>query len=65
MGVGDGEPIHSQVIGVGASMVFPVQPPLSNSCVPFLLPHKGIPKGDALMAEIWAMIGKGAVIPLP
>ncbi len=54
-----------EVIRVGVSLVFPVQPPLSNSCIPFLLPHEGNPKRDALMGEIQAMVTKGAGIPLP
>ncbi len=54
-----------EVVRVGASLVFPVRPPLSNLCVPFSLPPEGNPKRDALMAEIRAMVAKGAVIPLP
>ena len=42
-----------KVIWVGASLVFPVQPPLSDSCVPFSLHHEGNPKRDALMAKGW------------
>ena len=54
-----------EVIWVRASLVFPIRPPLSNLCIPFLLPHEGNPKKYALMAKIWAMVNKGAVIPLP
>ena len=54
-----------EVIRVRASLVFLIWPPLSSLCVPFLLPHKGNPKRDALMAEIWAMVTEEAVIPLP
>ena len=53
-----------EVIWAGASLVFPVWPPLSNLCVPFSLPHKGNPERDVLTAEIRAMVPKGAVIPL-
>ncbi len=42
-----------EVIHVGASLVFPTQPPLSDSCVPFSLHHEGNPKRDALMAKGW------------
>ncbi len=53
-----------EVIWVWAFLVFPIWPWLSNSCVPFSLPHEGNLKRDALMAKIWAMVAKGAVIPL-
>ncbi len=54
-----------EVFRAGASLVFPVWSPLSSSCMPFSLPHEGSPKRDALLAEIRAMVAKGAVIPLP
>ena len=44
---------------------FPIRPPLLSMYMPFLLPHEGNPKRDVLMAEIQAMVAKGAVIPLP
>ncbi len=54
-----------EVVRVGASLVFPVRPPLSNSCVPFSLPPEGSLKRDALMAEIQIMVAQGAVVLLP
>ena len=56
-----------EVVVVEASLVFPVRPPLSNLCISFffLAPSSGQSKGDALIAEIQAMVTKGAVMPLP
>ena len=54
-----------EVIWVGASVVFPVWPLLSSLYIPFSLPHEGNLKRDKLMAKVWAMVAKGAVIPLP
>ena len=65
MAIGDAELFILEVIQVGASLVFPIQPPLSSSSVPFSLPHEGNPKRDWLMAKIQAMVTKGVVILLP
>ena len=54
-----------KVIHVGAPLVFPDRPLLSSTYVHFLLPHEGILKRVMLMADIQAMVAKGAVIPLP
>ena len=54
-----------EVIRVGASLVFPVRPLLSSSCIPFSLPHEGNLKRDVLMTRTQAMVTKGVVILLP
>ncbi len=54
-----------EIVRIGASLVFHVQPPLSAGFIPFSLPREGSPKRDALFAEIRALVTKGAVVPLP
>ncbi len=65
MGIGDGEPVHSRGDSGRRCPGFSHSASTVKFVHSLFTPHEGNPKRDALMAEIWAMVTKGAVISLP